>query len=105
MIYRWANAMNVPVHEVLLDNDLAELAPQIRDRARMVRIMKTLESIRVASESESVSRLADNLREQLLQIMPELSAITPWPQYGSSRGRDDLGRIAMQIFHDPLEDY
>jgi hypothetical protein len=107
MLYRWANALRVPVHEVLLDNDLegiSSLSPLLRDRANMVRIMKTLESIRAEAEGTGVRRQIENLRTQLLEIMPELDSITPWPQFGYKRGYDDFGRIAIQTVPDPTAD-
>jgi hypothetical protein len=106
MIYRWAQALKVPVHELLLEDQLDDesaIAPSLRDRARMVRIMKTVEAIRVATEHSGVSRLVDNLREQLLQIMPELGSITSWPQYGRRRSGEDYGRTALQVFPDLSE--
>jgi hypothetical protein len=106
MIYRWAHGLRVPAYEILLDDqlsDLTSIAPALRDRGRMVRIMKTVEAIRVETEGSGAVCLVQNLRSQLLEVMPELDSIVAWPRIGTRRNSDDYGRIALDVFRDPSE--
>jgi hypothetical protein len=41
-------------------------------------------------------RLAEMLREQLLDLMPELKEVSSWPQFGSRRGSGAVARILAQ---------
>ena len=95
-VYRAAAALQVPITELLLGTHEFQ-SPFIRQRAGLVRAMKTVEALRVASTDEKTLRFAENLRNQLVAIMPELSEIKAWPQYGSIRGFDDMGRITTRI--------
>jgi transcriptional regulator with XRE-family HTH domain len=106
MIYRWARALRVPVYEILLDDqmdDLFSITPALRDRARMVRIMKTVEAIRMEAEDSGISFLVENLRSQLLEVMPELDSVTSWPRFGTRRNSDEYGRIALDVFQETSE--
>ncbi len=95
----WQKALEVPLVDLLEDeSDL--LSRPVKERAQMVRIMKTVVSLgEVCQSNVRLSRLTTMLREQLLQLMPELAEIGGWPQCGSRRGPDVMGRI----FHDPVK--
>lgn len=92
-LLRWADALEVPVSNLLIDRD-HELSSTVRDRAALVKIMKTVVALQQVSSSPRVSRLTEMLREQLLAMMPELAEVGGWPNYGSRRPQDYVGRIA-----------
>jgi transcriptional regulator with XRE-family HTH domain len=94
----WQKALEVPLVDLLEDESQA-LSRPVKERAKMVRIMKTVVSLgEVCQGNPRLGRLTTMLREQLLELMPELSEIGGWPQCGSRRGADVMGRI----FHEPI---
>lgn len=95
---RWQKALEVPLVD-LLEDESQSLSRPVNERAKMVRIMKTVVSLSEACASNvRTARLTTMLREQLLELMPELAEIGGWPQCGSRRGPDVMGRI----FHQPI---
>jgi hypothetical protein len=94
----WQKALEVPLVD-LLEDESQSLSRPVNERAKMVRIMKTVVSLSEACSSNlRTARLTTMLREQLLELMPELAEIGGWPQCGSRRGADVMGRI----FHQPI---
>ncbi|MEQ1826012.1 MAG: helix-turn-helix transcriptional regulator [Pirellula sp.] len=91
-LYQWQMALDVPVENLLLDHD-EELSAPIQSRAAMVKVMKTVVAITEVASSCRVQRLATMLREQLVEMMPELAEIGGWPNYGTRRPPDQQGRI------------
>ena len=96
-LYRWQEALGVPVSELLVDQDEALSAP-ILARARLVRIMKTARSLRDSSHSPQLNRLSQRLIDQLVEIMPELEHIGAWQGTGHRRTLGEIGRIAEHPF-------
>jgi transcriptional regulator with XRE-family HTH domain len=90
-LYSWQRALGVPVQELLIECDEPLSAP-VLERSRMVRLAKTIATIQERSENMSINRLADMLMGQLLEIMPELSDVGPWPTT-RPRTLDELGRV------------
>lgn len=97
-LLRWAEALEVPISNLLVDRD-SELTSSVRDRAALVKIMKTVVAIQEVATSTRVARLSEMLREQLLAMMPELTEVGGWPNYGSRRPQDHVGRIAANPIH------
>ncbi|MCC6510066.1 MAG: helix-turn-helix transcriptional regulator [Pirellulaceae bacterium] len=94
----WQKALEVPLVD-LLEDESDVLSRPVKERAQMVRIMKTVVSLGEASQGNlRLTRLSAMLREQMLQLMPELAEIGGWPQCGSRRGADVMGRI----FYEPI---
>lgn len=91
VLYRWQRALQVPLVELLSDIEEPLSAPVLQ-RARLLRMMKTARAIQVRAKQPSVRYLADMLIQQLLEIMPELEGVNPWPG-GRSRKKDTLGEI------------
>ncbi len=91
-LYRWQQALDVPVAELLVECSDA-LSPPVLARARMVRVMKTAAAILEKAQSASTRRLAQTLVDQLVEIMPELEGVTPWHTVGQRRTQDEYGRI------------
>lgn len=94
----WQKALEIPLVD-LLEDDSQTLSRPVKERAKMVRIMKTVVTlVEVCQSNTRLSRLTTMLRDQLLDLMPELAEIGGWPQCGSRRGADVMGRI----FHEPI---
>jgi transcriptional regulator with XRE-family HTH domain len=92
-LYKWQQILDVPIQELLIDS-AEPLTPVVLQRARMVKVMKTVAAIRERCEQKSVGRLTEMLVEQLLEIMPELKDVSPWHSVGQRRGANEMGRAA-----------
>jgi transcriptional regulator with XRE-family HTH domain len=99
-LYKWQRALDVPVAELLSDLD-EPLSRPIRERSAMLKIMKTARSLVESTPPGAAKRMAENLVEQLLQLMPELKEVSPWHSVGQRRSLDEMGRIAEQPIGDP----
>src|SRR5436190_20300325 len=99
-VYNWQRALDVPVAELLVDES-ESLSRPVRERAAMLKIMKTARSLVEATHQGPARRMADNLVEQLLELMPELKEVSPWHSVGQRRSLDEMGRIAEQPLGDP----
>lgn len=103
-LYAWQKALRVPVGELLGDSDDGLSAPVLK-RARLVRLMKTASAIFHWSRQKSIRRLAQMLIEQLVELMPELAQVGPWPLRGRRRQSNELGAAFQhQISPHPLAD-
>ena len=95
-LYRWRDVLNVPLAELLIESD-GSLSPPVMFRAQLVRIMKTVASIRRRAKRAPIRRLAQMLDEQLTKIMPELREVQAWPTKGP---RCTADRTAPDSFSD-----
>ncbi len=102
-LYAWQEALNVPAAEFLVDNDMPLSTPVLK-RAQLLRMMKTIKSIEERSKQTSVRRLAGFLAEQLVEVMPELKEVEPWPGVGRRRTTSELGQAAFRRFSSALAD-
>jgi transcriptional regulator with XRE-family HTH domain len=100
-LYRWQRALEVPVSELLVDDD-EPLSRPIRERAQLVKIMKTARALVETVSNPSAQRMAENLIEQLQELMPELAEVSPWHSVGQRRSLDEMGRIAEQPIADDV---
>jgi len=96
-LHRWQKALDVPLSELLVESE-DSLSGPILERARMVRLMKTVAAIKERAEGTPVCRLATMLTEQILEIMPELEDVGPWHSVGQRRSANDLGRVFEQQY-------
>jgi len=94
-LYKWQQALDVPVSELLVEDD-DPLSRPVAERAKMVKVMKTARSLLESAGHGPVRRMAENLVEQLTDLMPELKEISPWHSVGQRRSLEELGRIAEQ---------
>ena len=94
-LYRWQRALDVPVAELLADCD-EPLSRPVRERAQMVKLMKTARSLLETTPEGPARRMAENLVEQLLVLMPELKEVSSWHTVGQRRSLDEMGRVAIQ---------
>ena len=90
-LYRWQRALNVPLRELLLDEH--DLFPnQIQQRAFFLRVAKMALAVTQAESLDETRRLGENLRYELIRIMPELREVGP-PAKGFGRSAT-IGKIA-----------
>lgn len=80
----WQLALELPLVD-LLEDDAQPLSSPVKDRANLVKIMKTVVAIKEAGGPPRVQRLASMLFEQMVELMPELKDVGGWPQHGSRR--------------------
>ena len=92
----WQLALEVPLVD-LIEDDLQPLSSPIKDRASLVRIMKTVAAIKEAGGSPRIQRLSEMLFDQMVELMPELKEIGAWPQHGSRRSGGDCRIIEQQV--------
>lgn len=85
---RWQQVLGVPLID-LLEEPEGDLSRPILDRAKLVRLMKTALGIRDQADSPAQQRLAQTLIDQLLEWMPELGEVAPWPSVGKRRTLDE----------------
>lgn len=100
-LYQWQQALEVPVAELLVDSG-APLSTPVLQRARLVRIMKTVAAIREKAQTPSIQRLAETLVDQILEIMPELKEVNPWHSVGQRRSLEEYGRIVERTYSDDV---
>ncbi|MDX1945310.1 MAG: helix-turn-helix transcriptional regulator [Pirellulaceae bacterium] len=98
-LYRWQAALEVPIGELLVEDD-EPLSRSVKDRAQMVKVMKTARALLEAADNPATRRMAENLVEQLTEVMPELAEVSPWHSVGQRRGIHEMGRIAEQVVCD-----
>jgi len=92
-LYRWQEALDVPIENLLVDRD-QQLSESVQSRAALIKVMKTVVALEEIATSPRLARLTQMLREQLVEMMPELAEVGGWPNYGSRRDPDYVGRIA-----------
>jgi transcriptional regulator with XRE-family HTH domain len=103
-LYKWQQVLEVPVSELLVEADDSLSAP-IKQRAQLIRLMKSALTIHENTRQETIRRMAQTLIDQLLEIMPELAHVGPWHAVGQRRRLDELGvaaerRLSDEIFLD-----
>lgn len=96
-LHAWQRVLEVPLADLLVDSQ-APLSAPVLQRARMVRIMKTVAAIQEKADSTSIRRLSETLATQLKEIMPELEGVTPWHSVGQRRLRGEFGRVVQRTF-------
>jgi transcriptional regulator with XRE-family HTH domain len=100
-IYQWQRVLGVPLTD-LLEDPGTQLSRPVLERARMVRIMKTVKALLDRVNSSGPRRLAETLVGQLVEIMPELEEVGAWHTVGQRRSLDDFGRAAERVMPDEV---
>jgi len=90
-LHRWQQVLEVPVAELLVEGD-GQLSGPVLERSRMVKLMKTAAALRERTAGSPLGRVVQMLVDQILEIMPELSDVTPWHTVGQRRTLDEIGR-------------
>lgn len=100
-LYRWQSALDVPLTELLADPD-TPLSQPVRERAQMVRVMKSAAALLELAPTPQLQRLAQNLVEQLVTLMPELRGVGAWHSVGQRRSLEEYGAIMDRRMPDDL---
>ena len=100
-LYLWQRILEVPIAELLVDSN-APLSPPVFERARMVKVMKTVAAIAEKADTPSMKRMLQMLIDQLLEIMPELTDVAPWHTVGQRRTLDEYGRVVERQLPDDM---
>ncbi len=96
-LHRWQQALEVPVADLLVDNP-GSLSSPIHERAQLVKIMKTVVALSEVVHAPRATRMIQMLREQMIELMPELEEVVGWPSFGARRPTHQMGKIA----NDPI---
>jgi transcriptional regulator with XRE-family HTH domain len=91
-LYKWQSALDVPISELLVEPE-TKLSPNVRLRAALLRIMKTVKSMERQIHSGGLRRLIIGLEKQLTEVMPELAEVPGWPIVGKRRTPDEIAPI------------
>lgn len=101
----WQEVLEVPLIDLLAESS-GPLSRPVMERAKLLRIMKTAVSIAENTSEEPIQRFAQMLREQLVDLMPELEDVPGWHSIGQRRGLDEMGRIAENpVMDNHLQSY
>ncbi len=107
-LYRWQQVLGVPVSE-LLEEDGSPLSCPIKERANLVRIMKTVKTLQEKAsrggggqEQSAICNLTETLVGQLLELMPELADVTSWHSVGKRRSLDEFGKAAQRMISEDM---
>ncbi|MDP6720175.1 MAG: hypothetical protein QGF59_16060, partial [Pirellulaceae bacterium] len=92
---------DVPLTDLVEETD-EPLSRPVLERARLIRLMKTAKAIEERSPTASVTRMAETLVSQLVEIMPELEHVSPWHQFGQRRSLEEFGRIVERRMSEDL---
>ena len=98
-LYQWQQVLDVPVAELLVETE-DTLSPAVMQRARLLKIMKTVAAILERTDSPPIQRLATMLHDQLIEMMPELKEVSPWHAVGQRRTSQEFGKIFEQTISD-----
>ncbi len=96
VLHRMAEGLGVPVSELLIDPQEG-LSEPIRQRACLVRIARTAQTLLEQSKSQAMRSLSQTLVNELTELMPELAGIGTWPEFGTRRPISDLPRILERM--------
>jgi transcriptional regulator with XRE-family HTH domain len=91
-LYRWQEALDVPLSELLVEPGTS-LSQPVMERARLLRLMKTAQSILENSRAPGIRRMAQVMVDQLVEMMPELEDVGGWHTVGQRRRLDEYGRV------------
>jgi transcriptional regulator with XRE-family HTH domain len=101
VLFEWQKALDVPLAELLIESG-GELSRPLRQRAQLVRLMKTALSLFEEADDGPPRRVAQSLVEQLIEVMPELQHVTAWNVVGKRRRASELGVTAFRRLSDDL---
>ena len=101
VLHKWGEALGLPVTE-LVEEPSDSLSMPLLNRARLTRLMKTAMSILERGGNQPTKRLAQNMVDQLLEIMPELRGVSAWHSTGRRRSLDELGVAAARGLSDEV---
>ncbi len=94
-LYAWRAVLDVPTSELL---PLEDVVPDpIRNRALLLRTMKTARQLQDLSRGTRLEPAVASLVDQLIELMPELAEVPAWPTVGQSRAPRESGSAARRV--------
>lgn len=100
-LYGWQRILDVPIGDLLVDPG-SPLSRPVLERARLVRLMKTVMAIGQQASAPSIQRLAQTMVDQLVEIMPELEQVSAWHSVGQRRSLDEYGIAAERCVSEDM---
>lgn len=95
----WKEVLEVPLSE-LVGQTGDDLENPIRNRAKLVKIMKSAKQVLQVAHESRVRYIGETLVDQLVELMPELAEISAWPDVGQSHENRSPG-VAVTRRFDP----
>lgn len=92
----WRDILDVPLSEII--EYQGEVEDPIKNRALLLRAMKTVKQIQKTAREERVQNMSITLIDQLTELMPELINVSPWPDIGQAHENRDYGQAAYRRF-------
>ncbi len=94
-LYAWRDVLDVPTSELL---PLEDVVPDpIRNRALLLRTMKTARQLQDLSRGTRLEPAVASLVDQLIELMPELAEVPAWPTVGQSRAPRESGSATRRV--------
>ncbi len=100
-LYRWQQALRVPAAEILVEPG-DKLSSPVNIRARLLRMMKTIVTILDKPQPERTTNLLENLRNEILAVMPEIENIDRWHGSRNARASDDIAAAVLRQIDEEL---
>jgi len=101
VLYEWQKVLKVPMAELLAESEYA-LSQPLKQRAQLVRLMKTALTLLEKADNKATCAMAQTLVDQLIKVMPELRGVTAWNAVGKRRKSDELGVAALRTLSDDV---
>ena len=99
-LVKFAVLLNVPVGELLIDAECDEI---IKMRGLVLRLCRIANTLLERAPNQDVRILAESIRNQIIEVMPQVDDQHGLLSVGSLRTGDEMGRIAEHPIH--LEDW
>ncbi|GHT27652.1 hypothetical protein FACS18942_07240 [Planctomycetales bacterium] len=96
-LYLWRDILETSVGELIIEPEDIPSNP-IRTRCQLVKVMKTARSIFEGTKEKGTEILANQLIEELTELMPELADVAAWPTVGQSREPKSPGQAVLRRF-------
>ena len=101
VLYDWQKVLEVPIADLLIESN-APVSPPVMEWARLVKVMKTVAALTEKATTPSIKRLVQMLRTQMLEILPQMTDVTPWPVVGQRRSAEEYGRTVERQMPDNM---
>ncbi|MBP3556421.1 MAG: hypothetical protein J6K20_01795 [Thermoguttaceae bacterium] len=94
-LYAWRAVLDVPTSELIPFDDV--VPDPIRNRALLLRTMKTARQLQDLSRGTRLEPAVASLVDQLIELMPELAETPAWPSVGQSRAPREPGSATRRV--------
>ena len=94
---RWQRVLQVPLSELLVEPTIAGLSEPVRQRACLIRLARTANTLLKKCSRGANRRLASRMVDEVEELMPGVKEIGTWQEVGVQRTLDELGRTADEI--------